>query len=233
MAAGSWVLIGEGTLLAGCGDILLRQGQPIAAVVSGEASIVQWAAERDIRVEPATTDLASVLSRLEFQHLASIAHLSIIPAEALRLVPGLAVNFHDGPLPELAGLNVTTWAILRGEKTHGITWHAMTERLDAGRVLEERRFEIAADETAFLLNAKCYAAGLGCVRRSRAADRRRRPARTRAGSDRPHVCRPLGAAGGIGRHRLAGARRGDLGAGPFARLRRAAKSALRAEAVSR
>jgi natural product biosynthesis luciferase-like monooxygenase protein len=160
LAGSSWVLIGEGTLLASCGDILLRQGQQIAAVVSGEASIAQWAAERDIRVEPATTNLASLLSGLEFQHLASIAHLSIIPAEALRLVPGVAINFHDGPLPELAGLNVTTWAILRGEKTHGITWHAMTERLDAGRVLEERRFDIAADETAFLLNAKCYAAGL-------------------------------------------------------------------------
>jgi natural product biosynthesis luciferase-like monooxygenase protein len=158
--AGSWVLIGQGTLLASCGDILLRQGQPIAAVVSSEASIAQWAAERDIRVEPATTHLASLLSGLDFQHLASIAHLSIVPSEALRLVPGIAVNFHDGPLPELAGLNVTTWAILHGEKTHGITWHEMTDRLDAGRVLEERRFEIAADETAFLLNARCYAAGL-------------------------------------------------------------------------
>jgi len=62
--------------------------------------------------------------------LASIAYLSIIPADALREVRGLAVNFHDGPLPQLAGLNVTSWAILRHEKEHGVTWHALTERAD-------------------------------------------------------------------------------------------------------
>src|SRR5687768_13813653 len=156
----TWVLIGEGSLLAGCGDILLREGQQIAAVVSSAADVEQWAAERRIRVERGDTDLPALLRQLTFTHLASIAHLSLIPSEALRLVPGLAVNFHDGPLPHLAGLNVTSWAILRGEKTHGITWHEMTDRADAGRILEQRLFDIAADETAFLLNAKCYAAAL-------------------------------------------------------------------------
>jgi natural product biosynthesis luciferase-like monooxygenase protein len=160
LASDRWVLIGNGSLLAGCGDVLIAQGQKIAAVVTSEPANEGWARDKGIRLEPADADLAALLSGLEFDHLASIAYLSIIPAEALRRVRGLAVNFHDGPLPELAGLNVTSWAILRGEKAHGITWHAMTERLDAGRVLEQRRFEIAPDETAFLLNAKCYAAGL-------------------------------------------------------------------------
>jgi natural product biosynthesis luciferase-like monooxygenase protein len=156
----SWVLIGQGTLLAGCGDTLLRQGQQIAAVISDEASIEQWAAEKGIRVFAATGDVASILQTLDFDHLASIAHLSIVPADALRHVRGRAINFHDGPLPYLAGLNVTSWAIFRGETTHGITWHEMTERADAGRILEQRVFEVGADETAFLLNAKCYAAAL-------------------------------------------------------------------------
>jgi natural product biosynthesis luciferase-like monooxygenase protein len=158
--AEKWVLIGNGTLLAGCGDVLRRYGQSIAAVVTSEAANERWAGEHGIRVEPSGTDLTALLGGLEFDHLASIAHLSIIPSEALRLVPGLALNFHDGPLPELAGLHVTSWAILRGETTHGVTWHAMTERADAGRILEQRRFDVAPDETAFLLNAKCYAAGL-------------------------------------------------------------------------
>jgi methionyl-tRNA formyltransferase len=115
------VLIGEGTLLAGCGDILLRQGQQIAAVISEEAAIGQWAADKGIRTIVPTDDLAAILASLDFDHLASIAHLSLIPADALRQVRGIAVNFHDGPLPDLAGLNVTSWAILRGEQTHGVT----------------------------------------------------------------------------------------------------------------
>jgi natural product biosynthesis luciferase-like monooxygenase protein len=160
LASDRWVLVGNGSLLAGCGDVLLGQGQKIAAVVSSEPEIEHWATRHGIRLEPSSTNLPALLREVEFDHLASIAHLSIIPAEALNLVRGLAINFHDGPLPELAGLNVTTWAILRGEKTHGVTWHVMTEGADEGRILEERRFDVADDETAFLLNAKCYAAGL-------------------------------------------------------------------------
>jgi len=160
LGSNRWVLIGNGSLLAGCGDLLLGQGDRIAAVVTSEPANVRWATGNGVRVVPSDADLVALLREVEFDHLASIAHLSIIPGEALRLVPGLAINFHDGPLPDLAGLNVTTWAILRGEPTHGITWHVMTERADAGRILEERRFDIAADETAFLLNTKCYAAGL-------------------------------------------------------------------------
>ena len=160
MGSNTWVLLGNGSLLAGCGDVLLEQGNRIAAIVTSEPANLQWAAAKGIRVETSSGNLTELLGGLEFDHLASIAHLSLIPAEALALVRGVAINFHDGPLPGLAGLNVTSWAILRGEQTHGISWHVMTERADAGRILEERRFEIAPDETAFLLNAKCYAAGL-------------------------------------------------------------------------
>ncbi len=161
MAVHSWVLVGEGTLLAGCGDILLGLGQRVAAVVTARADDrALGLGEGDPRPTAPTRDLASVLRGLDFDHLASIAHLSMIPAEALGLVRGLAVNFHDGPLPRYAGLNVTSWAILGRETTHGVTWHEMTARPDAGRLLEQRIFDVAPDETAFSLNAKCYAAGL-------------------------------------------------------------------------
>jgi natural product biosynthesis luciferase-like monooxygenase protein len=160
LARNNWILLGNGSLLAGCGDRLLAKDHRIALVLTTDAGNKRWAAEKGIRVESCDGDLPALLASTEFDHLASIAHLSIVPAEALRVVPGVAVNFHDGPLPELAGLNVTSWAIMRGERTHGVTWHVMTERADAGRILAERRFAIAPDETAFLLNAKCYAAGL-------------------------------------------------------------------------
>ena len=80
----SWVLIGEGTLLAGCGDILLGQGQRIVAVISHETAIEQWATEKGIRVLDTTGDLASLFASLDFDHLASISHLSMIPVSALQ-----------------------------------------------------------------------------------------------------------------------------------------------------
>ena len=33
-----------------------------------------------------------------------------------------AINFHDGPLPQMAGLNTPVWALLNGEAEHGISW---------------------------------------------------------------------------------------------------------------
>ena len=49
-----------------------------------------------------------------------------------------AINFHDGPLPGYAGLNVTTWALLAGEREHAVTWHLMTADVDAGEIVATR-----------------------------------------------------------------------------------------------
>ena len=105
MRSCTWVLIGDGSLLAACGDVLLELGHRLAAVVSREPVIERWASEKRVRLESSDTDLASLLGGLDFDHLASIAYGSIVPAEALRAVPGIAINFHDGPLPRYAGLN--------------------------------------------------------------------------------------------------------------------------------
>ncbi|MCA9625268.1 MAG: AMP-binding protein, partial [Myxococcales bacterium] len=69
-------------------------------------------------------------------------------------------NFHDGPLPRYAGLNATSWALLHQESSHGITWHAMTQDVDGGDILEQRLFDIGEGETSFSLNTKCYGAGI-------------------------------------------------------------------------
>ncbi|WP_333815015.1 MupA/Atu3671 family FMN-dependent luciferase-like monooxygenase, partial [Tabrizicola sp.] len=67
---------------------------------------------------------------------------------------------HDGPLPGYAGLNAPVWALLNGETSHAITWHLMTAGIDEGEVLATRSFPIEADDTAFSLNARCFAAAV-------------------------------------------------------------------------
>ena len=91
--------------------------------------------------------------------LFSVAYLRMVPDDVLARVL-VAINFHDGPLPGYAGLNVTTWALLAGEHEHAITWHLMTSDVDAGEVVATERFPIADDETSFSLNARCYEAAL-------------------------------------------------------------------------
>ena len=117
-------------------------------------------------VEPGR--LVDALDQHPVDVLFSIANLRIIPDAVLAKVP-VAINFHDGPLPGYAGLNVTNWALLAGEREHAITWHLMTADVDAGRIVATERFPIADDETAFSLNARCYEAALTTFPRVAAA----------------------------------------------------------------
>ena len=79
--------------------------------------------------------------------------------QVLALARG-AVNFHDGPLPRYAGLNAPVWAILNGERQHGISWHLIEGGVDEGDVLESRSFDIAPQDTALTLNTRCFEAAM-------------------------------------------------------------------------
>ena len=104
--------------------------------------------------------------------LFSVAYLHIVPDEVLGRAD-IAINFHDGPLPDYAGLNVTSWALANDEPTHGVTWHLMTSDVDRGDVITAVTFPIEPGDTALSLNARCFEAGaqsFGDVARAIVAD---------------------------------------------------------------
>ncbi|MDZ4773596.1 MAG: LLM class flavin-dependent oxidoreductase [Planctomycetota bacterium] len=122
--------------------------------------VAEWARKQGISVLPPTRAAAVELARVEFDNLYSIAHLAVVPDEILRLAKHEKINFHDGPLPDSAGLNTPNWAIANGATHHGVTWHRMTSGVDEGDILVTERFAIDAEETALSLNTKCFEAGL-------------------------------------------------------------------------
>lgn len=156
----SSILIGDESLLVQCGEILRDRNHTIAAVVTRSPALLDWAHGLGIRTETPGSGLAERLSDVSVDWLFSIANLSLIPQDVLALPSKGAINFHDGPLPVYAGLNVPVWALLNGETQHGITWHMITAGVDRGDVVMRNTFEIDPDETAFSLNAKCFAAAI-------------------------------------------------------------------------
>jgi len=158
----SWrcVLVGSESLLIQCAQTLEQRGHQVIAVVSQRAAIRKWAAERGIRLLRDAKALVAAADLQPFDYLFSITNLAVLPDAALALPTRGAINFHDGPLPEYAGLNTPVWALFNGETGHGVTWHAMTAAIDAGDILTQRRFAIAAGETALTLNTKCFEAGI-------------------------------------------------------------------------
>ncbi len=160
MSSTSAVFIGDGSLLIQCAEAYLNAGHAVVRVASGAQNILQWAQARGI--EWTSLDSSSGVENVagEFDYLFSVANLRVLPAPLIARAKKLAINFHDGPLPRYAGLNAPSWALIAQEKQHGITWHEMTAAVDAGRIVRQALFDIAADETAFSLNTKCYEAGL-------------------------------------------------------------------------
>ncbi|MEQ9258488.1 MAG: LLM class flavin-dependent oxidoreductase [Roseovarius sp.] len=156
----STVLIGEETLLIGCADQLLDAGHEIAAVVSHAPQIRSWATAKGLTLLGTPADLQERFTPGAFDWLLSIANLAMLPESVLALPARGAINFHDGPLPDYAGLNTPAWALLNGRDSHGVSWHLMQARADTGDLLVTREVPIGPEETAHSLNSKCYAAGL-------------------------------------------------------------------------
>jgi amino acid adenylation domain-containing protein len=156
----SCFLIGEGTLPIQCGELLLERGHKIFGVISSDALISSWAKGKDIPHIQQTDNLVAFLSQQPFDYLFSIVNNSVLPKEILELPRIEAINYHDALLPRYAGVNAISWALMNGEKTHGVTWHVMSAMVDAGNILKQISVEINSDETAFTLNGKCYEAAI-------------------------------------------------------------------------
>lgn len=181
----SCFIIGEGTLPIQCAEILLSRGHEIYGVISPDALLKNWAEEKNIPHTKPTDSLTLVafLSQRPFDYLFSIVNYIVLPEaldlpchwdinystynvdqsaynKILELPRRWAINYHDAPLPRYAGFHATSWAIMQRETTHGVTWHVMTQQIDAGDILKQYPIDISSNETALTLNAKCYDAAI-------------------------------------------------------------------------
>jgi UDP-4-amino-4-deoxy-L-arabinose formyltransferase/UDP-glucuronic acid dehydrogenase (UDP-4-keto-hexauronic acid decarboxylating) len=93
----------------------------------------------------------------------NVHSLYIIHEEVLRAPRIGAFNVHPGPLPYYAGLNTVSWAIYRGEVTHGVTVHWMVPKIDAGDIAYQSMFPLEENDSALSLTHKCVRAAIPLV----------------------------------------------------------------------
>ncbi len=150
------IFVGNGSLLIQCADSFRLAGGSVVGVLTSDGQISSWAESEGIPVlgTPERPDVDGA-----FDYLFSVANLTVLPDTLIGRARVMAINFHDGPLPDRAGSNVPAWAILDGAQTHAVTWHAMTDRVDGGGTLVSRPVHIRDGDTAFSLNAACFEAG--------------------------------------------------------------------------
>jgi len=88
----------------------------------------------------------------------------IMSAYALRIIPSAVlelakwtINMHPSYLPDYKGRCICPWTIINGETEHGITFHTMTAKIDAGDILFQKKVTIDVDETSWSLYNKLIA----------------------------------------------------------------------------
>lgn len=158
-------ITGSANLTLECAETLFEAGHQIVLIVSNKKSIIRWAEEHNILFFSSFDHLESTSSPLPtFDYLFSIINGKILKPSTLKLPRKLAINYHNSPLPKYAGVHATSWAILNNEKTHGMTWHVMTEQIDGGDILKQETFPIGAEDTAFDLNVICHKLAIKTLR---------------------------------------------------------------------
>ena len=102
------LFVGEGGLLVACADAWRAHGQTIEAVVTGNAEVARLAKAAGIDTLAPTDDLPAALGGRPFDYLFSVVNPRLTPAAVLRLARRAAINYHDSPLPQYAGLHITS-----------------------------------------------------------------------------------------------------------------------------
>jgi methionyl-tRNA formyltransferase len=144
-----------------CLKTLLSEGVEIALVVTVPddpsethwyASVAATAADYGVPViappDPNTPQLERDLIALQPDFLFSFYYRAMLPAPLLRAARRGALNMHGSLLPKYRGRAPVNWAILRGERESGATLHYMTERADAGDIVDQLGVPILLDDDA-------------------------------------------------------------------------------------
>lgn len=96
----------------------------------------------------------------------SFYYRNLLKGEILSIPKYGAINLHGSLLPKYRGRVPINWAIINGETETGVTLHYMTERADAGDIIDQERIAIAETDTARTLFDKATAAAGVLLRRT-------------------------------------------------------------------
>jgi methionyl-tRNA formyltransferase len=110
-------------------------------------------------------DFAERMRSEEVDILLNVHSLFVICSKVVTAPRYGSFNLHPGPLPRYAGLNAVSWALYRGERTHGVTLHKMDPGIDTGAIVYQSIFDIEETDTALTLSAKCVRKGLELIAR--------------------------------------------------------------------
>jgi methionyl-tRNA formyltransferase len=158
-------------------QILLENGHDIAAVVTApdkpggrlglQASAVkQFAQQKGLPIlQPEKLRNPDFLQALRDLHadLQVVVAFRMLPEVVWNMPPCGTLNLHGSLLPKYRGAAPINWAIIRGEKTTGVTTFLLQHEIDTGDILLQQPISISPNETAGELHDRMMIAGAHLV----------------------------------------------------------------------
>lgn len=120
---------------------------------SESSEVVQIAKKNEIKVfEVANkSDFHQEIVNLEPDIVIVVSFGIIISKETLKLPPYSFINVHYSLLPKYRGPSPVQYTVLCGDKTSGLTFQIMAEKIDEGDILYQKKVSISGKETTVTL----------------------------------------------------------------------------------
>lgn len=159
MFSSSAVFAGTSSLLIHCAEAYRSAGHQVVAVISSNSKVIEWATANNIGLifqdrEPQ----ADIPVGFDFFFLiGGQPHARANLAARARI---MALGFADSPNPRHTGPCEPSQAIIAQQKRHGVCWYDLQLFENEEVAVKQSFFDLAEDETAWSLLARCYEAGL-------------------------------------------------------------------------
>ena len=161
------LISGEGTNLQALINASSRSSFRISAVISNKSSAEGLDRAKRSGIETFVIEHGSFDSRIAFEKclaakikeigpnlIVLAGFMRVLGSKFINLFRGKIINIHPSLLPKFKGLNTFEKALSQKEKKTGCTVHYVTEKLDSGKIILQKRVKLSKKETSSSLQLK-------------------------------------------------------------------------------
>ena len=105
-------------------------------------------------IENIEKKILSLLKKEKISFICLAGFMKIVSKNFIKKFDGKIINIHPSLLPKYKGLNTHHKAITNKDKFAGCTVHYVTEKLDSGRIILQKKIKVASKENSISLAKK-------------------------------------------------------------------------------
>ena len=105
-------------------------------------------------IEIAEMKMLTLLEKQKIRFICLAGFMKILSKKFIKKFDGKIINIHPSLLPKYKGLNTHRRAISNKDKFAGCTVHYVTEKLDSGKIIMQKKIKISAKDNVASLAKK-------------------------------------------------------------------------------